>query len=53
MLAEYVRHYNAARPHRGLGLEQPLRRPAVSATGGRIIRHDVLCGLVHEYERAA
>jgi transposase InsO family protein len=53
VLAEYVRHYNAARPHRGLGLEQPVRRPEVSATGGKIIRHDVLGGLVHEYERAA
>ena len=24
VLAEYVRHYNEARPHRGLGLEQPV-----------------------------
>jgi hypothetical protein len=47
ILTEYVRHYNAARPHRGLGLEQPLLRPAPSAPGGRTIRHDVLGGLVH------
>ena len=28
VLAEYVRHYNEARPHRGLHLDQPLPRPA-------------------------
>ena len=32
LLAEYVRHYNEARPHRGLQLDQPLPRPATSAT---------------------
>jgi transposase InsO family protein len=35
VLAEYVRHYNQARPHRGLKLEQPLPRSAPSATRGR------------------
>jgi putative transposase len=53
-LAEYIRHYNEARPHRGLQLDQPLPRPANSGTSdGRVIRHDVLGGIVHEYERAA
>jgi hypothetical protein len=32
VLAEYVRHYNGARPHRGLGLEQPLAPPLQSST---------------------
>jgi putative transposase len=53
VLAEYVRHYNGARPHRGLELDQPLLRSAASATRGRVIRRDVLGGLIHEYERAA
>ena len=54
LLAEYVRHYNEARPHRGLDLDQPLPRPATSTTGdGRVIRRDVLGGIVHEYECAA
>jgi putative transposase len=53
VLAEYVRHYNGARPHRGLALEQPLPRPSPSTTGGTVTRRDVLGGLVHEYERAA
>ena len=54
LLAEYVCHYNEARPHRGLDLDQPLPRPATWATGdGKVIRRDVLGGIVHEYERAA
>jgi putative transposase len=54
LLAEYVCHYNEARPHRSLDLDQPLLRPATSTTGdGRVIRRDVLGGIVHEYERAA
>ena len=32
VIAEYLRHYNEARPHRGLELDQPLPRPATSAT---------------------
>jgi putative transposase len=53
VLAEYVRHYNAARPHRGLGLEQPVPRLVQSTTEGRVVRREVLGGLIHEYERAA
>ncbi len=52
LLADYVRHYNEARPHRTLGLEQPLPR-AHAGSDGRIIRRDILGGLIHEYERAA
>ena len=53
VLAEYVRHYNAARPHRRLGLEEPVLRPAPSATEGSVVRRDILGGLIHEYQRAA
>ncbi|MFN2505825.1 MAG: integrase core domain-containing protein [Acidimicrobiales bacterium] len=53
VLAEYLRHYNGARPHRGLALEQPLVRPVHSTTDGRVLRRDILGGLIHEYERAA
>jgi putative transposase len=54
VLAEYIRHYNESRPHRGLQLVPPFPRPATSATvDGKVIRHDVLGGIVHEYERAA
>ena len=54
LLAEYIGHYNEARPHRGLDLDQPLPRPTTSTIGnGKRIRRDVLGGIVHEYERAA
>jgi putative transposase len=54
LLVEYLRHYNEARPHRGLQLDQPLPRLATSTTtDGKVIRRDVLGGIVHEYERAA
>ena len=53
VLSEYVRHHNTARPHRALGLEQPIPRPAPSVPAGRIVRRDILGGLIREYERAA
>ena len=49
-----VSHYNAARPHRGIGLDCPEGRPPLNtstATGVR--RRDLLGGLIHEYELAA
>jgi putative transposase len=52
VLATYVHHYNAARRHRGLGLEQRVPRRVQASTDRRVIRPDVLAGLVHEYERA-
>ena len=50
-LREFVRYYNADRPHRSLGLETPRAagRPAV----GPIRSRPVLGGLHHVYERAA
>jgi hypothetical protein len=53
VLADYVSHYNQARPHRGIGLDQPMPRPGRSGTEGNVIRHDILGGLIHEYQRAA
>ena len=55
ILADYVRHYNGHRPHRGLQLAVP-RDPEsqrVDTAAGHIVRHDVLGGLIHEYERVA
>jgi len=52
VLKEYVRHYNEARPHRGLQLEQPVPR-LITSTAGIIARRDILGGIIHEYERAA
>jgi transposase InsO family protein len=51
VLAEYVRYYNAERPHRSLGLEPPL--PPAPTTRGPIRAQPVLGGLHHVYRRAA
>jgi transposase InsO family protein len=55
VLAEYLHHYNHARPHRSLGL-QPPRPPADVvnlAEHRRIRRKPILGGLINEYEQAA
>jgi putative transposase len=56
VLTEYLRHYNAVRPHRSLDLKQP--RPASRLTlvepdsiVSPVQRVDVLGGLIHEYHR--
>jgi putative transposase len=54
LLAEYVRYYNEARPHRSLELAPP--RPAARGPGdptGLVVARPVLGGLHHVYTRAA
>ena len=51
VLREYVDHYNAARPHRALGLRPPLRLATSAQPTGEVVRRDRLGGLIHEYER--
>ena len=54
VLAEFVCHYNDARPHQALELEVPkpdIERPAQSH--GPIVSRAVLGGLTHEYGRRA
>jgi len=60
VLGIYAEHYNRARPHRGLDLAPPDRlsppdceSPAKHFGPAYLRRHDVLGGLIHEYERAA
>jgi putative transposase len=54
VLRTYVTHYNAARPHRGIGLECPDgRRPLGTPPATMVRRRDLLGGLIHEYELAA
>jgi transposase InsO family protein len=56
VLRAYAAHYNEARPHRGLDLKMPESRPDSpprSALDGRVRRHDLLGGLIHEYELVA
>jgi transposase InsO family protein len=51
ILSDFVRYYNADRPHQTLGLDTPLPldRPPVGSVRSR----PVLGGLHHAYERAA
>jgi Integrase core domain len=57
VLTEYLRHYNAARPHRSLGQLAPAqagtRPPEINLAEHRIRRKQVLSGLTHEYQIAA
>ena len=54
VLAEYARHYNGRRPHRGRQLCPPRPdHPITDVAQERIKRRPVLGGLINEYERAA
>jgi putative transposase len=59
VLRVYVLHYNRGRPHRALDLKPPDTSPQSSVAAGsppqplRVDRHDLLGGLIHEYELAA
>ncbi len=52
VLQVYVEHYNRRRPHRGRRLDTPSGlAPQIGALAGRQIqRHDVLGGLIHDYD---
>ncbi len=52
VVSEYLRHYNQARPHRSLALDQPIPRLATTTTNGTIVRRHVLGGIIHEYDIA-
>jgi putative transposase len=54
VLAEYARHYNGRRPHRGRQLCPPRPdHPVADLSRERIKRRPVLGGLINEYERSA
>lgn len=61
VVKEYVRYYNSARPHQGIGqaipgLAEPYRHkppPGPDVTNGKVISFPVLGGLHHDYRRAA
>jgi hypothetical protein len=59
VLRVYARHYNRGRPHRALDLRPPDATTQQAARTGpvpldlRLQRHDLLGGLIHEYENAA
>jgi transposase InsO family protein len=55
VLASYASHYNAERPHRGIGLRVPERLSHVDPVKvvPEVKRRDLLGGLIHEYHTAA
>jgi transposase InsO family protein len=57
VLAEYLQHYNTARPHRALGQLAPAQAgaqpPQINLAERRVRRRQVLGGLTSEYEAAA
>ena len=54
LLATYVPHYNAQRPHRALQLRPPRPQSAIrEPVQGRIRRRPILGGLINQYEPAA
>lgn len=58
VLAEYIEHYNAHRPHRSLGQRAPSALDTAREHNGdpylaRLRRTDRLGGLIHEYRMAA
>jgi putative transposase len=53
VLGEYADHFNRHRPHRSLDLRAPTDDPnVIPLPVGRIERHQVLGGLINEYDRA-
>ena len=55
-LRDYVAHYNATQPHRGIDLRAPdslPNPPAPVPSIRRVRRSDVLGGLIYEYELVA
>jgi putative transposase len=51
-LTEFVRYYNARRPHRSLQLRPP-DGPVASSLQGTVVRRKILGGLISDYHRAA
>jgi putative transposase len=51
VLAEWVEHYNQARPHRALELRTPIARSDPVEVVGPVIRRERLSGLLREYAR--
>jgi hypothetical protein len=55
VLSEYLNHYGTHRPHRALQQSPPAGRahPPAEVAAMRVLRHDRLGGLIHEYTQVA
>jgi putative transposase len=53
VMAEFVQHYNTARPHRSFNLDTPIPSVPEENPSRPVERVDRLGGLIHEYRRVA
>jgi len=55
VLRTYASHYTEEKTQKGLQLKTPSGRRNIECAGpaARVLRHDVLSGLIHEYQWAA
>ncbi len=51
VMADWIEHYNQARPHRGLALRTPIARSDPVGKVGRVVCHQRLGGLLPDYSR--
>jgi putative transposase len=53
VMLEYISYYNTARPHQGIEQAIPTPRDMQVVDSGPVVCHDVLGGIIHDYQRAA
>jgi putative transposase len=53
VMLEYTSYYNSSRPHQGLEQRIPVSQCEPEVDSGPVICHDVLGGIIHDYQRAA
>jgi len=53
VMIDYISYYNNARPHQGLAQDIPVHRKMSVVDSGPVVCHDVLGGIIHDYQRAA
>jgi len=53
VMLDYISYYNTARPHQGLAQEIPVKSNMPVHDSGPVVCHDVLGGIIHDYQRAA
>ena len=53
VMVEYTSYYNTSRPHQGIDQRIPVPQNTPVVDSGSIVCHDVLGGIIHDYQRAA
>lgn len=53
VMLEYISYYNTARPHQGIEQTIPIPQDKSVDDAEPVVCHDVLGGIIHDYQRAA